>query len=119
MAPSRIGLTVLANVLHLDEVADLEDHAPDLGRVGVHDRVVQAPETERLHRRLLVLLPPAEAPDLPNPDLTRHERLPADPSGRRAECRATRRRRKDAADGAVPRPWLAPGCADCASPCTW
>src|SRR5262245_40433097 len=80
-------LLALTNVLHLDEVADLEDHAPNLGRVIVLDGVVQMPETQREHRRSLVLLTTAEAPHLPDSNLTRHEHL-HDPTARPRGSRA-------------------------------
>src|SRR5262249_14116051 len=49
--PSRILI-----LLHLHQVADLEDHAPDLGRVVVHHGVLHAPDAQRAHGRGLVFL---------------------------------------------------------------
>jgi hypothetical protein len=37
-------------------VADLEDHAPDLGRVGVLDRVLEPAEAEGANGVLLIAL---------------------------------------------------------------
>src|SRR6516225_2378396 len=73
MLPMRMRLSLPAH--HLDEVADLEDHAPDLGRVLVLDDVTDALETERAHGRQLIGLVPARALELPDADL-RHWRAP-------------------------------------------
>src|ERR1051325_9318936 len=46
-------------LLDRHQVADLEDHAPDLGRVGVHHGVLHLADAERAHGGTLVLRMPA------------------------------------------------------------
>src|SRR5580765_3334 len=103
---------------HLEEVADLEDHAPNLRRVGVLDDLMQTPDAERLHGGLLRGLLAAGAPDLTNAQLTRHGSLPCQ-TALPASGHGAPRRRTDGAAGAI-RQWSrARDCADCASRDTW
>src|SRR5512143_2362812 len=67
MVPMRI-ITSPSALHHLDEVADLEDHAPDLGRVGLLDDLVQAVDPEGPDGGHLVPPVPARALDLADPD---------------------------------------------------
>ena len=54
IVPIRM-VTSYVDLLHLHQVADLEDHAPDLGRVVVLDGLLHAADAERAHRRALIL----------------------------------------------------------------
>ena len=75
--------------LHLHQVADLEDHAPDLGRVVVLDRLLQAADPERLDRAPLVGPVTARALDLTDAELTRPSRgAPRPEQLGHASCRA-------------------------------
>src|SRR5262245_43473441 len=80
--PIRMVIRSFSGVelLHLDEVADLEDHSPDLGRVVVLHRLVHAADAERACSRRLVGAMAARALDLAHPQPTRHAALPAAPA---------------------------------------
>src|SRR5205823_4258110 len=45
---------ILCELFHLEEVANLEDHAPDLGRIDVNDGLLQPPDAQRTHRAPLI-----------------------------------------------------------------
>src|SRR3989442_418872 len=60
---------------HLDQVANLEHHAPNLGRVVVLDDVLEPAQSQRPNGRLLILLVTAGALDPADAEFTRHRAL--------------------------------------------
>src|ERR1044072_5682108 len=105
-------------LLDRHQVADLEDHAPDLGRVGVHHGVLHLADAERAHGGPLVLRMPARALRLGDLELTR-QWAPASRTSPRACGRASPPRPRGGADASARRRSPSPCCADCACRGTW
>src|SRR5689334_1343131 len=81
---------------HLDEVADLENHAADLRRVLVLDHVLHAADAERVERGLLVLAMAGGTLDLADLD-ARHGARSGGRTARPASTRAPPPPPRDAA----------------------